>query len=331
MGELRFRRAAISFLSAAFVDAGRSAGNSAAVDVDPRCFVLVVQTFAGFLLSALVRRFVSSYSAALLGTVAYAANPYALLVIYTRSDYAELLRLRFIRCCCSWRSGLVDFWKRMLPAKTLVQFAFLFLQCGFRMRLRAYWRVTAWRCCFLAGATQRKFQPALRGAGGLALGLGLAAFYLIPAAYEQRWVNIAGALAEGLTPADNFLLAVTPDAEHDAFNRIASYVALLMIVITFAAAFAGGATSARAEADRAFAKCDAGNASTGRRGKSDDAARDERFVDLSSEVALRAVSLARMAILSVVLRYSRPRLRRGALPHYLGLRSRWCLRLPAHI
>jgi len=206
----------------------------------PAVFVLVVQTFAGISAFALVRRFVSSYSAALLGTVAYAANPYALLVIYTRSDYAELLATSFYPLLLLVALRLSGFLETDAPPrKTLVQFAFLFaavwlsnapagVLASYSLALLFFW----------AGATQRKFQPALRGAGGLALGLGLAAFYLIPAAYEQRWVNIAGALAEGLTPADNFLLAVTPDAEHDAFNRIASYVALLMIVITFAAAFA---------------------------------------------------------------------------------------------
>src|SRR2546427_1013859 len=101
-----------------------------------------------------------------------------------------------------------------------------------------------------AAVTQRRIQPALHGAGGLALGLGLAAFYIVPAAYEQRWVNISGALAGGLTPNENFLLAVTRDTEHDAFNRIASYIAiLLMACIVVAAASEWRRIPAKAPSD----------------------------------------------------------------------------------
>jgi hypothetical protein len=89
-----------------------------------------------------------------------------------------------------------------------------------------------------AAFSKKDVQPTLRGATGIALGLGLAAFYIAPAAYEQRWVNISGALAGGLTPRENFLFAVTTDAEHDAFNRFASYVGLLLIVWIFAVALA---------------------------------------------------------------------------------------------
>src|SRR5215813_3975365 len=206
----------------------------------PAVFVLVVQTFAGVSAFALVRRFVSSYSAALLGVAAYAANPYALLVIYLRSDYAELLATSFYPLLLLFALRLCGFSEsHSQPRRNLVWFSTLFAAVWVSNAPAGVLASYSLALLFLwAAVGQRTFLPALRGAGGLVLGLGLSSFYLIPAAYEQRWVNIAGALAEGLTPADNFLFTVTSDAEHDAFNRIASSIAALMMVWTFTAAVA---------------------------------------------------------------------------------------------
>jgi len=76
------------------------------------------------------------------------------------------------------------------------------------------------------------------GAAAVAIGAGLAGFYLLPAIYEQRWIDIAQAISAGSRPMDNFLFVHTTDADHDKFNRIISWVAIFEMTILFAAAVA---------------------------------------------------------------------------------------------
>jgi hypothetical protein len=87
-----------------------------------------------------------------------------------------------------------------------------------------------------AAIARKSFAPLWQGAAGLALGFGLTGFYLLPAAYEQRWVNIGQALASGLQPAENFLYTKIADPEHNLFNSIASNIAVLLMAMVGAAA-----------------------------------------------------------------------------------------------
>jgi hypothetical protein len=204
----------------------------------PGIFIVLAQTVAGISMFTLARRFFSA-GAALFAAACYTANPYALLVLYLRSDFAEQLACAFLPAVLLaglQLCGLIENRWRSTPTVTAV-FAFLFAGIWLSNApagvLVSYSMALLFVC---GGAAQKSFAPLWRGACGLALGFGLSGFYLLPAAYEQRWVNIGQALSSGLQPSQNFLYTATTDPDHNAFNWIASNVALLLIVLTAMAA-----------------------------------------------------------------------------------------------
>jgi 6-pyruvoyl-tetrahydropterin synthase related domain len=204
-------------------------------------FIVCVQTFAGLSAYTLLRRLLDFGSGTrfgiefspLFGAACFAANPYALLIIYIRSDFAELLAMAFfpLLLLATLRLGGVIPDEERGRFRKIFLFAILFctvwLSNAPAAVIGTYSVVLLFALCALS---QRTVLPLATGCAGIGLGFALASFYLIPAAYEQRWVNIAGALSGGLTPRENFLYAKTADAEHDAFNRIASNIAVLLVL-----------------------------------------------------------------------------------------------------
>jgi hypothetical protein len=198
----------------------------------PMLYILLTQTLAGLSAYLLLRR-LARRRAAILGAVFYTVNPDALLMIYIRSDFAEqlacalfpLLLLSALELCelladssVTWRTiaafacVYAGVWLCNAPAGVIASYTMALL--------------IAW-----AGFTHRSSRILARGGAALALGLGLASFYIVPAAYEQRWVNIGQALASGLLPSENFLFTAIADAEHTWFNWIASICALSLILL----------------------------------------------------------------------------------------------------
>jgi hypothetical protein len=200
----------------------------------PAVFIVLTQTLAGLSAFALGRR-LFPLRGALCCALCYAANPYALLTVYMRSDFAEQLALIFfpilvlaaleVMGAVQTRLGTA----RLSTASLALFFAAIWLTNA-PVGVVATYGLTilfAW-----TAITTKSLRAVLHGAAGLALGFGLAGFYLVPAAYEQGWVNISQALSSGLQPSQNFLYTIIADPEHNVFNRMASSTAVLMIALT---------------------------------------------------------------------------------------------------
>ncbi len=84
----------------------------------------------------------------------------------------------------------------------------------------------------------KSWIPILRASAGAALGLGLAAFFLVPAAWEQRWVAIRQAVDDpGLLIENSWLFARHPDPRlelHDIELIRASAIAVTMVAVALA-------------------------------------------------------------------------------------------------
>jgi hypothetical protein len=196
-------------------------------------YIWVVLVLAGLSMFALARRCLDSCDATF-AAVLYAVNPYHLVIVYWRSAFAELLAsclvpllLLFVleaaegkrRIIAPLGLVLAAAWLTNAPAAVMIHYSLALLIVFF-----------AWK--------RRSLRFLLLGAGVVALGACLAAFYLLPAIYEQKWVNIAQAVSAGSRPADNFLFIHTTDPDHDAFNRIISWIAALEMAVIVAAGLA---------------------------------------------------------------------------------------------
>jgi hypothetical protein len=224
---------------------GASLGSVMPWNSVPMVYIVLVQTFAGLSAFVLARRFLSE-RAALFCVACYAANPYALLIVYMRSDFAELLANAFFPLL--FFLALQICWLLESPARPESRSSYGAIAC-FAALFAAVWLsnapagvITSYSSfavfCF-AALTRRSWQPLVHGTAALVLGFALTGFYLVPAAYEQRWVNIGQALSSGLLPSENFLYTAINDPEHTLFNWIASSIAVLLMILTGLAALVG--------------------------------------------------------------------------------------------
>jgi hypothetical protein len=188
-------------------------------------YVWLALTASGFSMFLLARRWLARPDA-IFAAAFYAVNPYHLVIVYWRSAFAELLAACLLPLLLLLVLRLEDEGRRMiLPLAAVVALAWLTnapsaVMVNYSLALLVV-TVAIYR---------RNPRILLHGAAAVALGAALASFYLVPAAYEGTWVNLAEVLAPGVRPLDNFLFTNINDADHNRFNLLISIVATSELV-----------------------------------------------------------------------------------------------------
>jgi hypothetical protein len=199
----------------------------------PAIFTFLFLAGAGFATRALVREFLPAPVATAAGCLA-TATPYAFFSAFERTAYSELAaaiwipllllfalrkpaieesKRRAVGSATMLALVLAATWLTNAPAGVMASYLLAFAALVAAIVLRAWW-------------------PVLRASVAAAVGIGLAGFYLVPAAWEQRWIAIHQALDVGMRVADSWLFAhhLGPDLElHDHVLVVASSIVVLTV------------------------------------------------------------------------------------------------------
>ena len=192
----------------------------------PGAFIWVALVIAGASMHRLARAWLRPQDA-IAASVLYAVDPYHLVIVYYRSDFAELLASAFfplliLQTLLLAREG----WSRV--PRFALAFALIWLTNAPAAVIATY-SVAVIVAAELV--VSRSLKPVLHASVAGASGFALAAFYILPAVFEQRWVEISQALASELQPWHNFLFVYADDPEFVLFNMKVSGVALLVVAV----------------------------------------------------------------------------------------------------
>jgi hypothetical protein len=197
----------------------------------PGAFIWLALLLAGYSMWRFAREWLTPREATA-AAVLYAVNPYHLIIVYYRADFAELLASALLPLAlCGMVRLLREGWRGL--HFLAVPFALIWLANAPAAVLATYSLMLLF---FVAAILRRSLRPLLLGGVSMAAGFGLAAFYIFPAAYEQRWVQIRQVLTDLLSPDQNFLFTRAIDPEFLFFNWKVSGVAMGVMLITGIAA-----------------------------------------------------------------------------------------------
>jgi len=206
------------------------------ISAAPAIYTWIALTAAGFAMHHLARQYTTP-NAAVLAAALYMANPYMLFNAFERTAYAELLAAAWIPLLL-----LAALRERPTVRGIAIPVALLWLTNApaavmgcYMLGLLGILRLIASLRASRQAASPEALKPSrllLTTIAGTALGLTLPAFYLLPAAYERRYVQIAMAIIPNMRFEDNFLFAHTADSAHNAVLHTASLLAVALLLLT---------------------------------------------------------------------------------------------------
>jgi hypothetical protein len=196
----------------------------------PLAYIWLSLVVCGFSMYRLASEWTSSGNALVVAAF-YMVHPYMLFVFYERAAYAEflaaawvpLLFLSILRPRLSAAGIAVPialFWLSNAPAAVMACYSLALL--------------AAMRIAFTY-LSERRVRPALVEAAkisaGTLLGIALAGFYVVPAAFQQHWLHLDLSI-KGVRYQDNFIFTHLGDPAHDAILRTASLCAASLLILS---------------------------------------------------------------------------------------------------
>jgi uncharacterized membrane protein len=196
----------------------------------PLVYIWLVLVACGFTMYRLACQWTTSGNA-LVAASFYMVQPYMLFVFYERAAYAEFL-------AAAWVPLL--FWSILRPRLSIPGIAVpvaLFWLTNDPAAVMACYSLAllaAMRIAFTYRSEQR-VRPTLVEAAkitaGTLLGIALAAFYVLPATLQQRWVHIDMSVT-GVRYQDNFIFTRLGEPSHDSILRTSSVCAVSLLILS---------------------------------------------------------------------------------------------------
>ena len=192
----------------------------------PAVYQWIALTLSGCSMFLLARRFMQRRDAAFAAAL-YAANPYHIVILYWRSAFAELLAGALLPLL------LLALLRPEKNNRTLVLSLSLIVAAAWLTNIPAAVMLTYSLALLLvvAAVMRHSVRPLAVGAIAIPLGLALAAFYVVPVLYEQRWVEIEQVLSLGVRPQDNFIFTSLHNPDHDRFNMLISLLSVSEMIV----------------------------------------------------------------------------------------------------